>query len=885
MATAASIPPFDHGRNGAASGQHGELVNEGLGARDLPRPECAAPSRPGAPIKRADVGVGTRTVLCAIPEKRHAGGPSVSGNTIRDSAPSSIPPAEVLALAERQRAAGRITEAEALCRQVLAAHPDEPNAFHLLGLIAYQSGALGEAIERITRAVALAPGVPLFRVNLGEMCRLAGRTDEAIAHARHALELKSANPGALNNLGIALYERQNYQEALDCHERALALAPDFALAHSNRGNALHALRRYGEAEAAYRRALALEAGMVQVWNNLGTTLRELGRPQEAAEAYRTALAHAPDHPGLLDNLALALKDLERPAEAADLLARALAIDDRDSKLHLHLGAVLIDQGKPEAAIAALKRALALDPASFEANNLMGRLAFERGAFDEALAYYDRELALTPDSSDTLANRGSVLKELKRFAAAAASFERALTIEPQHAAAWGGLADCALRTCDWARTAAIAGKLATHIAERGSYIEPFMMLACSDDPSLQLACARNHVRAKFPAAPKPLWNRAIRRHPKIRLAYLSAGFHRHPVAHLTSELFELHDRTRFEVLAISCGPDDGSDERARLKRAFDQFHDVRALTDRDAAALIHDLEVDILIDRTGHQKDARLGILARRAAPIQVSYLGFAGTMGADFIDYIIADPVVLPFHQQPFIAENIVHLPDCYQVNDSGRRIATRTPARHELGLPEQGFVFCCFNNNYKITAPVFDVWMRLLGATEGSVLWLLQDNDTAESNLRQEAAARGIDPGRLVFATRQPLPDHLARHRTADLFLDTSPFNAHTTGSDALWAGLPLVTCAGATFAGRVGASLLTAIGLPELVTHSLDDYEALALRLATDPPLLVELRERLAQNQRRFPLFDTSRYRRQIEAAYSTMWEIWQRGERPRSFSIDPR
>ncbi len=814
-----------------------------------------------------------------------AGGPSVSGNTIRDSAPSSIPSADALALAERLRAAGQLTEVEALCRQVLAAQPDEPEAFHLLGLIAYQSGRLGEAIDRITRAVALAPGVPLFRVNLGEMCRLAGRTDEAIAHARRALELKAANPGALNNLGIALYEKQEYQEALGCHERALALAPDFALAHSNRGNALHALRRYGEAEAAYRRALALAADLLQAWNNLGTTLRELGRPAEAAEAYRTALAQAPDDPALLDNLALALQDLERPAEAAVLLARALAVGDRDPKLHLHLGAVLIDQGKPEAATAALARALALDPASREAINLMGRVAFERGAFDEALAYYDRELELTPCSPEALANRGNVLRELNRFTQAAESFEQALTIAPHHAAALGGAADCALRTCDWARTGAIAGKLATHIAERGSYIEPFTLLACSDDPALQLACARNYVRGKFPVAPKPLWDGAVRRHSKIRLAYLSAGFHRHPVAHLTSELFELHDRARFEVLAISCGPDDGSEERARLERAFDQFHDVRALTDRAAAALIHDLEVDILIDRTGHQKDARLGILARRAAPIQVNYLGFAGTMGADFIDYIIADPVVLPFHQQPFISEKIVHLPDCYQVNDSGRPIATRTPARHELGLPEQGFVFCCFNNNYKITARVFDVWMRLLRATKGSVLWLLQDNDTAQSNLRREAAARGIDPARLVFAARQPLPDHLARHRAADLFLDTLPFNAHTTGSDALWAGLPLVTCAGATFAGRVGASLLTAIGLPELVTHSLDDYEALALRLAADRPRLAGLRERLAQNKLRFPLFDTSRYRRQIEAAYSTMWEIWQRGERPRSFSIDPR
>jgi protein O-GlcNAc transferase len=814
-----------------------------------------------------------------------ARGPSASGSTTGSGAPTSPAPADALALAESHRAAGQLIEAEAQCRRALATDPDDPNAFHLLGLVAYQSGRLDEAIDWMSRAVARAPGVPLFHVNLGEVCRLAGRTDEAIGHARSAIALNPTQPGALNNLGIALYERQQFQQALDCYERALGLAPEFALAHSNRGNALHALQRHHDAEAAYRRALALAPDLAQAWNNLGTTLRALGRPAEAVEAYQQALAQVPDNPAMLDNLALALKDLERPAEAAALLRRALTTADRDPKLHLHLGAVLIDMGEREAAAAALERALALDPGSRETFNLMGRIAFERGEFERALASYDRELKLAPDSPDALANRGNALGQLKRFAEAIDSFAQALTIEPHHPAALGGSADCALRTCDWPRTAAIAGRIATHVIEGGSYIEPFTLLACSDDPSLQLACAKNYVRAKLPVTPDPLWRRPVRHHAKIRLAYLSAGFHRHPVAHLTSELFELHDRSRFEVLAISCGPDDRSAERARLKRAFDQFHDISAATDRAAAELIRDLEVDILVDRTGHSKDARLGVLARRAAPIQVNYLGFAGTMGADFIDYIIADPVVLPFHQQPFVSERIVHLPDCYQVNDSGRKIAARVPPRRELGLPERGFVLCCFNNNYKITAPVFDVWMRLLHAIEGSVLWLLQDNPEAERNLRREAAARGIDPARLVFAVRQPLADHLARQRAADLFLDTLPFNAHTTASDALWAGLPLVTCAGATFAGRVGASLLMAVSLGELVTRSLDDYEALVRRLAADRPLLAGLRERLERNRLRFPLFDTDRYRRHIEAAYATMWELWQRGERPRSFSVDPQ
>ena len=304
----------------------------------------------------------------------------------------------------------------------------------------------------------------------------------------------------------------------------------------------------------------------------------------------------------------------------------------------------------------------------------------------------------------------------------------------------------------------------------------------------------------------------------------------------------------------------------MAAAFDQFIDVRSKSDREVAELLHALGIDIAIDLAGHTQHGRLGILAMRPAPIQASYLGFPATTGADFIDYIIADAIVLPFDQQPCYTERIVHLPDSYQVNDSRRAIAARTPAREELGLPAQDVVFCCFNNTWKMAPPVFDVWMRLLDRVAGSVLWLRCDKPRAEANLRSEAAARGIDPARLVFADTLPdYRDHLARHRVADLFLDTLPFNAHTTASDALWAGLPVLTCRGRTFSGRVAASLLNAVGLPQLVTESLDEYEALALRLATEPALLRAFRRTLEENRLRSPLFDTARLCRHIEAAYT--------------------
>lgn len=357
-----------------------------------------------------------------------------------------------------------------------------------------------------------------------------------------------------------------------------------------------------------------------------------------------------------------------------------------------------------------------------------------------------------------------------------------------------------------------------------------------------------------------------------------------MGYLMPGLFERHDRTRFEVIAVSFGPDDGSEARQRLVKASDRFIDVQTMSDADVARLLHEMQVDIVIDRKGYTAGCRPEILAHRPAPIQVSYLAYPGTLGADFVDYVLGDTIVTPFEHQPFFTEKIVQLPGSYQVNDATRKIGDRTWTRREAGLPERDFVFCCFNNNYKITAPVFRIWMRLLQSVKDSVLWLIEDSSETKQSILQAASTMGIDPARIVFAPRLDHEDHLARHRLADLFLDTLPYNAHSTASDALWAGLPVLTYRGAAFAGRVAASLLHAIGLPELVTESLDDYEALALKMATEPAALSAVRQKLAQNRLIYPLFDTDRSRRHIEAAYIAMWDRWQRGESPGSFECQP-
>jgi protein O-GlcNAc transferase len=367
--------------------------------------------------------------------------------------------------------------------------------------------------------------------------------------------------------------------------------------------------------------------------------------------------------------------------------------------------------------------------------------------------------------------------------------------------------------------------------------------------------------------------------------LSSDFRFHPVATAIVEMLERHDRTRFEIVGVSFGRDDASEIRTRLVRAFDRFHDVADEGDHAVAELLQRLDVHIAVDLNGMTRGFRPGVLARRPAPIQVTYLGCPGTTGVDFIDYILADATVLPLDQQPFFTETIVHLPDCYHPNDTTRSLSA-TPDRAHFGLPEGGFVFCCANQSHKISAASFDVWMRLLARVEGSVLWLSHMNDAATDNLRRAATARGIDPTRVVFAPRlDRVEDYLARYQRANLFLDTLPYNAHSTAIDALWAGLPMVTCAGTAFAGRVGASLLKAVGLPELVTHNLEDYEALAARLAKDASLLTAIRTRLQTDRANQPLFDMDRLRRHLETAYLTMWDIHARGERPRHFSVEPR
>ena len=644
--------------------------------------------------------------------------------------------------------------------------------------------------------------------------------------------------------------------------------------------------RMDQAEALYLQVLRAAPEHALALHLLGVLLGQTGRRQEGVAVLRRSVALNPHDPLAHHNLAAVLLDLQDFDAAAQAVQPALALQPGYGAAHCTLGRAWLGLRQCEMALAAFDHALRLDPLRQDA--LLGRtralLALERPA--QACACARQAVAQQPADVAALGLLGAALKEMKQYRAAAEVLERALQLRSQELSGLGALMGIRMAGALWQGHGELVARIEQLLLDGAWVVQPFILMGFSDRPEVQLQCAHLQMQHVSPArAPLSLHTQpASHALPaaRVKVAYLSADFHAHATAYLMAELFELHDRSRFETWGLSFGPGEDSALRRRIEAAFDHFHDVTDLPDEAVARLLVDQGVDIVVDLKGFTKDARPGIFQFRPAPVVVNYLGYPGTMGAACYDYILGDPVVTPLAHAAFYSEKIVQLPHSYQVNDRQRAIAPQTPTRLEAGLSSAGFVFACFNNNYKTTPTVFGVWMRLLARVPGSVLWLLADNAETMVNLRREAEARGIAGDRLVFAGRVPLPEHLARHRLADLFLDTLPCNAHTTASDALWAGLPVLTCLGTTFAGRVAASLLTAIGLPELITSSLDAYETLAFQLATEPERLQAIRQKLLAQRDSAPLFDTPLFTAHLEKAYLQMVERHRQGLAPQDMVI---
>lgn len=823
---------------------------------------------------------------------------------------------QILKKAIEAHRSGAVEHAKSLYREVLRVDPNSAPAYGNLGIIAAQQGDLAGAERLLRQDIKLRPNYPAGYNNLGSVLQQQTRLDDAIAAHRHAIKLKPNYAEAFLALGNAFKQRGNLEEAMrsyrsaiaakrdyaeahnnvgvlhqmqggldqaiSAYTEAIALRPAYAEAHFNLGVVLHQKYELDAAGVAYRRAISLTPRSAVIHNNLGTVLKDQGFLDEALAAFENAIELKADYAEAFYNRGTVLQQQRKLEDALAAYGRAIELRRDYADAINNAGIVLLELGRAGEAVSLYHQLIELMPAYADAYNNLGTALLAEGYFDEASAAFEQALTQKADFPEAFYNLGNAWRELGRLREAIAAYRNALRLRPDYADAFSQLMYHRAQACEWDNYETDQEKL-IELVRQGIRIPPFYLLSTSASALDQLICAQHWIEPMVPSSEALFGHRASDTKERIRLGYLSGDFHQHSTAHLMAELFERHDRDRFEVFAYSYGPDDESPMRARLGRAFDHFIDIRARSHRQAAQLIHADKVDILVDLKGYTHRARPAIVAYRPAPVQVSYLGYPATMGADFIDYIMVDPFVVPGSQQPFFSERLVHLPGSYQVNDRRREVAGVQASRQECGLPAEGLVFCSFNNSYKISPVFFDIWMRLLGSIPGSVLWLLEANELVKGNLHTEARKRGVDSGRLVFAPIVPAAEHLARHQHADLFLDTLPCNAHTTASDALWAGLPVLTCSGDTFAGRVAGSLLMAIGMPELITESFEEYEQAALALASDPRRLIALRQKLQKNREASALFDLPKLTGNIEAAYARMWQTRLSGQTPAAFSIE--
>jgi predicted O-linked N-acetylglucosamine transferase (SPINDLY family) len=742
---------------------------------------------------------------------------------------------------------GRTARAERLYRDIIAADPNHLDAVHLTGVLAAQQKDYAKAIDYIARAARIAPHLGQIHANLGKAYYGAHRIEEARLALEEALRLQPNLADAWNDLGNALRDLGRFEQAINSFDRSVQLANHLPEPWANAADLLIDMAEFEQARSNLARALAMHPNFAEAYAIRARGALMQGQAEQALADAETALSLRPDY---VD--ALALK-----------------------------GEALARLGQAEAARALLDRVLALD-------GQIAKRLFERGQHAStqwlraaAIEYYDRILRLDPTNIAAHSARAIDLMLLKRLDEAAAGAARALAIDPEDGLARYVESQVAMQTCDWEGQARALAHM-RGLVERGEVsvaLSAFLFMCFDTTPPEQLACAR--ISSAQMAAHAKTGVRKAARRDKIRVGYLSSDFTRHATSWLMAGLIDTHDRDRFEVIGLSNSPAVVDEMRQRLTASFDRFVDIRELPDEAAVKLIEGMELDILVDLKGYTQGHRAQVLASRPAPVQAAFLGYPGTMGADFIDYIVADRWVIPPGDEAWFDEKVVRLPDSYQVNT--RRVTTPNRAtRASQGLPKDGVVFCSFNSTYKITQPVFEVWMRLLQAHPDSVLWQLADNDGAIATLRREAQARGVAPERLVFAERMDQAEHLARQELADLFLDTCPVNAHTTASDALWAGLPVLTCQGPAFIGRVAASVLAAADLPELITSNLQDYEALAMALAADRTRLAAMRAKLTASRDHNRLFDTARFSRHLERAYETMQARALAGLPPEAFDV---
>ena len=737
----------------------------------------------------------------------------------------------------------------------------------------YSKGQIQEALDAVETLTKSYPNEALL-FNISGAC-FAGlrQLGNAVKSYEKALTIKPDYAEVHYNLGVTLQELGQLNAAVKSYEQALAIKPDYAIACNNLGFTLQELGQLNAAVKSYEQALAIKPDYADVHNNLGNTLKDLSQLDAAVKSYKQALAINPDYADAHNNLGVTLQELGQQDAAVKSFEKALAIKPDFADAHYNLGNVLKKLNQLDAAVKCFEQALAIKPDYADAHNNLGNALKDLGQLDAAVKCYEKAVAIKPDYAQVHQNHGSAMKRLKQLDKALTSFERAIVLNPELNFLLGDLLHSKMLLCLWDDLPNDLNELQNKINNNEKVIEPFSMLGLIDDPEIQRKTAEIFANKNYPKNHDLPRIGLYPKHKKIRIGYFSADFREHPVSALTAELYEIHDRSHFEIYGFSYGPDTNDEMNLRIKVGVDYFHEVRTMSNKDVAILARSLEIDIAVDLGGFTQDARTGIFAMCAAPIQVSYIGYIGTMGADYYDYLLADQIMIPEQKQQYYSEKIVYLPS-YQVNDSTQSPPSTSLTRQDVELPETGFVFCCFNNTFKITPTTFDSWGRILEKVKDSVLLIYADNESAQINLTKEITLRGIDPRRLIFGKRLSKPKYLARYRVADLFLDTHPYNAGATASDALRMGLPVLTYLGSSAVSRHAASIITALNLPELITTTEEEYEKVAVELATDPEKLKLIKDKLVSNLSIAPLYDTPMFTRHLESAYNMMYDRYQQG-----------
>jgi protein O-GlcNAc transferase len=681
-------------------------------------------------------------------------------------------------------------------------------------------------------AISLTKQFPLHHFAwkvLGALQKHTGRPEEALTSMLKSLEICPKDAEIHNNLGVTLKELCRFDEALEIFNEAIVLSPNYAEAYNNLGATFHELGRLEKAEASYAKAIELNSNYTEAYYNMGKTLKSLERFEDAIHSYTQAIELNPNFAEAYNNISVALNEQSKFEEAINFVKRAILLKPDYAEAYNNLGISLKEQGKFEEAINALNQAILIKPNYFEAYWNLGNVFNDQSKLEKGIMAYKKALSIKPDYE---IGRATLLFELAYI-------------------------------CDW-ETIKENIKLIPKLGTKNQFISPFSLLALEDAPERHFLRSKIYSKGKYSQNILPLPNRSRKTTKRIRIGYFSADFREHPVAFLILRVLELHDRNKFEVFGYSLFSSSKSEIRQRLESSFDHFVDIEGMSDKEKVLRAKEDEIDIAIDLTGYTENNCNKIFAYRIAPIQINYLGFPGTMGAAYFDYIVADQYLIPPENQKNFTEKQIYLPNTYMPTDNTREISTKYISKKKFGLPEESFIFCCFNNHYKITTEEFDIWMNFLRKLDNSFLWLSKSNYVSEANLKKEAIKRDIDSSRLIFAERVPIKDHLARYKLADIFLDTFNFNAHTTASEALWGGLPVITKVGKGFPARVASSLLNAINLPELITNNKKEYEDLVLELANNPKKLSNLKEKLANNRLSQPLFNTEQYTKFLEDGY---------------------